>query len=76
MKGLRAAVVRVNLPEQQLFTELQSATTAAVQVELQNDGERLHWQVKSIVNVLQAMYLILVEHVSVQIRCGSQLQYF
>jgi flagellar M-ring protein FliF len=54
MDGVHAATVRVNVPEQQLFTELQSPTTATVQIELANDGEELtKSQVKSIVNMLR-----------------------
>ncbi len=54
MDGLKSAIVRVNIPEQQIFTELQSATTATVQVELLNEAEELSKsQVKSIVNLLR-----------------------
>lgn len=54
MEGLRSATVRVNIPEQQLFTEFQTPTTASVQVELENEGDELSKsQVKSIVNVLR-----------------------
>ena len=54
MNGLRAATVRVNIPEQQLFTEVQAATTATVQVELENEADELSKsQVKSIVNILR-----------------------
>ncbi len=54
MDGLKSAIVRVNVPEQELFSELQSPTTATVQVELLNDGEELSkTQVKSIVNILR-----------------------
>jgi flagellar biosynthesis/type III secretory pathway M-ring protein FliF/YscJ len=54
MDGVRSATVRVNVPEQQLFTEMQSATTATVQIELDNEGEELSKaQAKSIVNVLR-----------------------
>lgn len=54
MEGLRSAIVRVNIPEQQLFSELQTDTTATVQVELENDGDELSKsQIKSIVNLLR-----------------------
>jgi flagellar M-ring protein FliF len=54
MEGLRSATVRVNIPEQQLFSELQAETTVTVQVELENDGDELSKsQVKSIVNLLR-----------------------
>lgn len=54
LDGLRSAIVRVNIPEQQIFTELQADTTATVQIELLNDGDELtKSQVKSIVNILR-----------------------
>ncbi len=54
MDGLKSAIVRVNIPEQQIFTELQSATTATVQIELLNEGDELtKSQIKSIVNLLR-----------------------
>ena len=54
MKGLKAAIVRVNIPEQQIFSELQSSTTATVQIELMNETDELSKsQVKSIVNLLR-----------------------
>jgi flagellar biosynthesis/type III secretory pathway M-ring protein FliF/YscJ len=54
LDGLRAAIVRINIPEQQIFTDLQAPTTATVQIELLNDAEELtKAQVKSIVNVLR-----------------------
>jgi flagellar biosynthesis/type III secretory pathway M-ring protein FliF/YscJ len=54
MDGLRSATVRVNVPEQQLFTELQDSTTATVQIELENEGDELtKSQAKSIVNILR-----------------------
>jgi flagellar M-ring protein FliF len=54
LDGLRSAIVRVNIPEQQLFSELQADTTATVQVEMLNDGDELSkTQVKSIVNILR-----------------------
>lgn len=54
MQGLKSATVRVNIPEQQIFSELQTATTATVQVELMNDADELSKsQVKSIVNLLR-----------------------
>ncbi len=54
MDGVRGAIVRVNIPEQQLFTEFQAATTASVQVELQNEADELaKTEVKSIVNMLR-----------------------
>lgn len=54
MDGLRAATVRVNVPEQQLFTEMQASTTATVQIELENEANQLtKEQAKSIVNILR-----------------------
>lgn len=54
LDGLRSATVRVNVPEQQLFTELQASTTATVQIELENEANELtKSQAKSIVNVLR-----------------------
>ena len=54
LDGLRSAIVRVNVPEQQIFTELQADTTATIQVELLNDANELSKsQVKSIVNILR-----------------------
>lgn len=54
MDGLKSAIVRVNVPEQEIFTEMQAPTTATVQVELLNDGDELgKSQVKSIVNLLR-----------------------
>lgn len=54
LEGLRSATVRVNVPEQHVFSEMDEDTTATVQVELQNDGDELtKSQVKSIVNVLR-----------------------
>jgi len=54
LDGLRSAIVRVNVPEQQIFTELQADTTATIQVELLNDADELtKSQVKSIVNILR-----------------------
>lgn len=54
MAGIRSAIVRVNIPEQQIFTDLQAETTATVQIELDNSGEKLNKsQVKSMVNLLR-----------------------
>jgi len=54
LDGLRSAIVRVNIPEQQLFSDLQADTTATIQVELLNDADELSkTQVKSIVNILR-----------------------
>lgn len=54
MQDFKSATVRVNIPEQQIFSELQSATTATVQLELMNDADELSKsQVKSIVNLLR-----------------------
>jgi len=67
LEGLRTAIVRVNIPEQQLFTEMQSPTTATVQIELENDAEKLSkTQVQSIVNVLRG-YIpnIKEDHISI-----------
>lgn len=67
MDGLRAAIVRVNIPEQQLFTETQTAPTATVQVELANDGEELSKsQVKGVINILRGYVPgIDAEHISI-----------
>lgn len=67
LDGLRSAIVRINIPEQQIFTELQTPTTATVQVELLNDAEELtKAQVKSIVNVLRGYVPNLdKEHISI-----------
>ncbi len=54
MDGLRSATVRVNVPEQQLFTEMQASTTATVQIELENEANELSKaEAKSIVNILR-----------------------
>ncbi|MBT6843323.1 MAG: hypothetical protein HOA17_05935 [Candidatus Melainabacteria bacterium] len=54
MKDFKSATVRVNIPEQQLFSEMQSSTTATVQLEMMNDTDELSKsQVKSIVNLLR-----------------------
>lgn len=53
MSGIKWATVRVNIPEQQLFSQYEAPTTATVQVELENEGEKLsRTQVKSIINLL------------------------
>jgi flagellar M-ring protein FliF len=67
MDGLRSAIVRVHVPEQELFTELQAPTTATIQIELENDAEELSKsQVKSILNVLRGYVPKLeVEHISI-----------
>lgn len=67
MDGLRAAIVRVNIPEQQLFTEIQTPPTATVQVELANDGEELSKsQVKGVINILRGYVPgIDAEHISI-----------
>lgn len=67
MDGLRSAIVRVHVPEQELFTELQAPTTATVQIELENDAEELSkTQVKSVVNVLRGYVPKLdAEHISI-----------
>lgn len=54
MDGLHAATVRVNIPEQQLFTDFQNPPTATVQIELTDDGDEISKsQVKSIINVIR-----------------------
>jgi len=67
LEGLRTAIVRVNIPEQQLFTEMQAPTTATVQIELENDAEKLSkTQVQSIVNVLRGyVHNIKEDHISI-----------
>lgn len=67
LDGLRTAIVRVNIPEQQLFTEMQAPTTATVQIELENDAEKLSkTQVQSIVNVLRGYIQNITEdHISI-----------
>ncbi len=53
VSGIKWSTVRVNIPEPQLFTQNQAPTTATVQVELLEDGEKLsRAQVKSIINLL------------------------
>jgi|GEM_PF-1720884 len=54
MEGMRSAIVRVNIPEQEIFADDKAITTATVQIELENDGDELSkTQVKSIVNILR-----------------------
>lgn len=54
LEGLRSAIVRVNVPEQKIFTDEEADTTATVQIELLNDGDEItKSQVKSIVNILR-----------------------
>ncbi|MDA0772707.1 MAG: hypothetical protein O3C63_07155 [Cyanobacteria bacterium] len=54
MKDFKSATVRVNIPEQQLFAEMQSTATATVQLELMNEADELSKsQIKSIVNLLR-----------------------
>ncbi|MEB3314837.1 MAG: flagellar M-ring protein FliF C-terminal domain-containing protein [Candidatus Melainabacteria bacterium] len=67
LDGLRTAIVRVNIPEQQLFTEQQAPTTATVQLELENDAEKLSkTQIQSIVNVLRGyIQNIKEDHISI-----------
>ncbi|MCH2226788.1 MAG: hypothetical protein MK033_03355 [Candidatus Caenarcaniphilales bacterium] len=67
MDGMRAAIVRINIPEQQLFTDTQTPPTATVQIELANDGEELSKsQVKSIINILRGYVPgIDDEHISI-----------
>jgi flagellar M-ring protein FliF len=67
LDGLRTAIVRVNIPEQQLFTEQQAPTTATVQLELANDAEKLSkTQIQSIVNILRGyIQNIKEDHISI-----------
>ncbi len=54
MDGMRSAIVRVNMPAEEVFSDNKAVTTATVQIELENDGEELSKaQVKSIVNILR-----------------------
>ena len=54
MEGLRTAIVRVNMPEQEIFSDVQATTTATVQIEMENDADEISkTQVKSIVNILR-----------------------
>ncbi len=54
MEGLRTAIVRVNIPEQEMFTDVKAVTTATVQIEMENDADELSkTQVKGIVNILR-----------------------
>jgi flagellar M-ring protein FliF len=78
MDGLRSATVRVQVPEQQLFTELQNATTATVQVELNNEADELSKsQVKSIVNVLRGYVPNLEpDHISIVDTQGNNYSTF
>lgn len=51
--GIKWATVRINVPEQELFTENESPTTATVQIELKEDETNISKsQVKSIINLL------------------------
>ena len=53
MTGIKWSTVRVNIPEPQLFSQYQAATTATVQVELPEEGSKLtRTQVRSIINLL------------------------
>ena len=53
MTGIKWATVRVNIPEPQLFSQYQAATTATVQVELPEDNSKLsRTQVRSMRNLL------------------------
>lgn len=53
MYGIKWATVRVNIPEPQLFSQFQAATTATVQVELPEEEVHLsRAQVRSIINLL------------------------
>ncbi len=54
MEGMRSAIVRVNMPVEEIFSDTKAVTTATVQIELENDGDELSKaQVKSIVNILR-----------------------
>lgn len=53
LQGVKWATVRINIPEQQLFSQYQAPTTATVQVELPEDLSKLSSNhVKSIINLL------------------------
>jgi flagellar biosynthesis/type III secretory pathway M-ring protein FliF/YscJ len=53
MTGIKWSTVRVNIPEPQLFSQYQAATTATVQIELVDEGVKLsRGQVKSVINLL------------------------
>jgi flagellar M-ring protein FliF len=67
LDGLRTAIVRVNIPDQQVFTEQQAPTTATVQLELANDAEKLSkTQIQSIVNILRGyIQNIKEDHISI-----------
>ena len=67
LDGLKTAIVRVNIPEQQLLTEQQGSPTATVQLELANDGEKLSkTQTKSIVNIIRGyIQNIKEDHISI-----------
>ncbi|MBI1859014.1 MAG: flagellar M-ring protein FliF [Candidatus Melainabacteria bacterium] len=53
MSGIKWATVRINVPEQQLFSQFQAPTTATVQLELTESQTKLpRNQVKSIINLL------------------------
>lgn len=53
MSGIKWATVRVNIPEPQLFSQSQAATTATVQAELKDENAKLtRAQVKSVINLL------------------------
>ena len=53
MTGIKWATVRVNIPEPQLFSQYQAATTATVQIELPDENLKLtRAQVRSVLNLL------------------------
>ena len=53
MFGIKWAIVRVNVPEPQLFAQFQTPTTATVQIEHQEEGTKLsRAQVRSVINLL------------------------
>ena len=53
MSGIKWATVRVNIPEPQLFSQYQAATTATVQIELPDENLKLtRPQVRSVINLL------------------------
>ena len=53
MTGIKWATVRVNIPEPQLFSQYQAATTSTVQIELPDENEKLtRAQVRSVLNLL------------------------
>ena len=67
LDGLRTAIVRVNIPEQQLLTEQQGSATATVQLELANNAEKLSkTQIQSIVNIIRGyIQNIKEDHISI-----------